>query len=99
MAKRIQPIHPGEILLEEFLEPMGISQYRLAKDTNVPVGRITAILKGKRAVTADTAVRLGLFFGTDPQWWLNMQAAYELQCLEDRQADIADEVKPFRVAG
>lgn len=92
------PIHPGEILGEEFLEPMGITPYRLAKDTNVPVNRITAILKGKRSITADTAVRLGLFFGTDPQWWLNMQASYELQCLEDQKDRISEEVKPYRAA-
>lgn len=74
----IKPVHPGEILFEEFLEPMGISQYRLAKDINVPARRINEIIKGKRAVTADTAMRLALFFGMSPQFWLGLQKDYEL---------------------
>jgi len=69
--KRIPPIHPGEILLEEFLKPMNISQYKLAKDINVPARRINEIVQGKRGVTANTALRLGHYFGMSPQFWIN----------------------------
>jgi addiction module HigA family antidote len=79
MAKReFDPIHPGEILLEEFLRPMGISQYRLAKDISVPQRRISEIVHGKRAISADTALRLGRFFGMEAQFWLNLQSRYDL---------------------
>lgn len=91
---RDPPIHPGELLKEEFLEPMGLTPYRLAKSIQVPVGRITAILKGQRAITADTARRLGVFFDVDPRWFLNMQASYELQCLEDQEPDLAGTITP-----
>ena len=74
----IKPVHPGTILLEEFLEPMGISQYRLAKDIAVPARRINEIVKGKRAVTVDTALRLALFFSMSPSFWLGLQKDYEL---------------------
>jgi addiction module HigA family antidote len=83
MGKRdFDPIHPGEILLEEFLRPLGISQYRLAKDISVPQRRISEITQGKRAITADTALRLGRFFGMEAQFWLNLQSRYDLQCAE-----------------
>jgi addiction module HigA family antidote len=88
--KKLPPIHPGVILLEEFLNPMGISQYRLAKDINVPPRRINEIVHGKRAVTADTALRLGRFFGTSPQFWLNLQVRYDIEIAEDRLADRLD---------
>jgi addiction module HigA family antidote len=79
MSQRgFEPIHPGEILLEEFLKPMGIIQYRLAKDINVPQRRISEIVQGKRSITADTALRLGHFFGMEAQFWLNLQARYDL---------------------
>jgi addiction module HigA family antidote len=78
------PIHPGEILLEEFLNPLGISQYRLAKDISVPPRRINEIVHGKRAVTADTALRLARYFGTTDQFWLNLQSRYELELERDR---------------
>ena len=81
--KKIPPIHPGEILREEFLEPMGISQYRLAKDISVPPRRINEIVHGKRKITADTALRLGRFFSMSPQFWLNLQTRYELEVTED----------------
>ncbi len=74
----IKPVHPGVLLLEEFLEPMGISQYRLAKDINVPARRINEIIKGKRAITVDTALRLGIFFGMSSGFWLGLQKDYEL---------------------
>ncbi|MCK4468549.1 MAG: HigA family addiction module antidote protein [Desulfobacterales bacterium] len=76
-------MHPGEILLEEFLRPMGISQYRLAKDISVSPRRINEIVHGKRAITADTALRLGRFFGMSPQFWLNLQNRYDLEVTED----------------
>lgn len=75
-------IHPGEILLEEFLEPMGISQYRLAKNISVSPRRINEIVHGKRAITADTALRLGRFFGMTPQFWLNLQNRFDLETTE-----------------
>jgi antitoxin HigA-1 len=79
MTKRdFDPIHPGEVLLEEFLLPMGISQYRLAKDISVPQRRISEITQGKRSITADTALRLGRFFGMEAQFWLNLQSRYDL---------------------
>ena len=81
--KKLPPIHPGEILMGEFLEPMGISQYRLAKDISVPPRRINEIVHGKRSITADTALRLGRFFGMSPQFWLNLQTRYDLEVTED----------------
>jgi len=81
--KKLPPIHPGEILLEEFLKPMRISQYRIAKDISVPPRRINEIVHGKRSITADTALRLGKFFGISPQFWLNLQTRYDLEITED----------------
>ncbi len=96
MSKRdFIPIHPGEILLEEFLNPMGISQYRLAKDISVPQRRISEIVQGKRAITADTALRLGRFFGMEAQFWLNLQARYDLLRAEDELSNrLKKEVRP-----
>ena len=82
--KRLLPIHPGEILMDEFLHPMGISQYRLAKDISVPPRRINEIVHGKRSITADTALRLGRFFTMSPQFWLNLQNRYDLEITEDQ---------------
>lgn len=76
--KRLPPIHPGEILLEEFLKPMGISQYRLAKATSVPARRINEIVHGNRSITADTALRLSRFFGMSDRFWLNLQMRFDL---------------------
>lgn len=81
--KTMKPIHPGEILLEEFLEPMGISQYRLAKEIHVPPRRINEIVKGLRGITADTALRLSRFFGASERFWMNLQARYELEVEKD----------------
>ena len=78
------PIHPGEILREEFLKPLAISQYRLAKDTSVPPRRINEIVRGLRAVSADTALRLARYFGTSERFWLNLQARYDLEVEKDR---------------
>ena len=96
--KKLPPIHPGEILKEEFLEPMGISQYRLAKDISVPPRRINEIVHGKRAITADTALRLGRFFAMSPQFWLNLQTRYDLEVTEDQLNDRLDnEVHSLKV--
>jgi addiction module HigA family antidote len=85
--KKLPPIHPGEILIEEFLKPMGISQHRLAKDISVPPRRINEIVHGKRSISADTALRLGRFFGISPQFWLNLQNRFDLEVTEDLLAD------------
>ncbi len=88
--KKLPPIHPGEILIEEFLKPMGISQYRLAKDISVPPRRINEIVHGKRSITADTALRLGRFFEISPQFWLNLQNRFDIEITEDLLADRLD---------
>jgi len=89
--KKLPPIHPGEILMEEFLQPMAISQYRLAKAISVPPRRINEIVHGKRSITADTALRLGRFFGMSPQFWLNLQTRYDLEVTEDLLEDRLDD--------
>jgi addiction module HigA family antidote len=88
---KLTPIHPGEILIEEFMKPMGISQYRLAKDISVSPRRVNEIVHGKRSITADTALRLGRFFGVAPQFWLNLQTRFDLEVTEDRLSDRLDE--------
>jgi len=91
--EKLAPIHPGEILREEFLEPMGISQYRLAKNISVPPRRINEIVHGKRSITADTALRLGRFFGMSAQFWLNLQTRYNLEVTEDLlEGRLAEEI-------
>lgn len=87
MPTKLPPIHPGEVLLEEFLLPMGISQYRLAKSISVPPRRINELVHGKRAVTADTALRLSRYFGTSERFWLNLQTRYDLEREKDRLGD------------
>ena len=82
--KKLPPVPPGEVLLEEFLKPLGVSQYQLAKDISVPPRRINEIVHGKRAVTADTALRLSRYLGTSERFWLNLQARYELEVEKDR---------------
>lgn len=86
MNKKMSPVHPGEILLEEFLNPLGVSQYRLAKDIHVPARRINQIVHGDRSVSADTALRLGRFFGVSPQFWMNLQSRFDLEIEEERLA-------------
>lgn len=85
----MDPIHPGEILLTEFLEPMGISQYRLAKDLDVPQTRIADIVKGRRSITADTALRLAKYFGMSDSFWINLQAHYDIEVERDRLAELS----------
>ncbi|WP_305046599.1 HigA family addiction module antitoxin [Geoalkalibacter sp.] len=95
----LPPVHPGEILLEDFLKPMEITRYRLAKSIGVPQRRVDEICAGKRAITADTALRLARFFGTDAQSWMNLQSAYDLQVAEDALADrLKREVTPHKNA-
>ena len=85
--ERIKPVHPGEILFEEYLKPMGISQNKLALDIRVPPRRINEIVHGKRRISADTALRLGRYFGTSPQFWLGLQIDYDLDVEEDKLGD------------
>src|SRR5436305_294967 len=98
-SKLLTNITPGEILEEEFLRPKGITQYRLAKDIAVPPRRINEIIKGQRAITADTALRLGRYFQMSPQFWLNLQSHYELELVQDRLgARLQKEVKVLAAA-
>ncbi len=90
----LEPVHPGEILMEEFLEPMGLSQYRVAKDISVAPIRINEIVHGKRSVTADTALRLARYFGTSERFWMNLQVRYDLEVEKDRLGErLEQEVK------
>src|SRR4030042_1533763 len=96
--KKFAPIHPGEILMEEFLKPLGISQYKLSKDINVPPRRINEIVHGTRSVTADTALRLSRYFNLSERFWLNLQARYDLEVEKDKLDDrIETEVKVFQM--
>ena len=97
--EKLDPIHPGEVLLEEFLKPMGLSQNRVALDIGVPARRINEIVLGKRRITADTALRLARFFGTSAQFWLGLQVDYDLDVTADSMADrLEREVRPYAVA-
>ena len=97
--KRMPPIHPGETLREDFLKPLGLTANRLAMELMVPVTRVNDIARGKRAITADTALRLSRYFGTTPQFWMNLQANYELELAEDaRGAEIAVRIRPHHAA-
>jgi addiction module HigA family antidote len=96
MKREMPPVHPGEILLEDFLKPMGITQYRLAKSLGVSQRRVGEIITGKRAITADTALRLARFFGTDAQSWMNLQTHYELEKTKDVSEEIIiRKVQPY----
>jgi addiction module HigA family antidote len=98
-AKKLRPVHPGEILLEEFLQPMALSQTRLAIDMGVPPRRINEIVLGKRGITADTALRLGRYFKMSPQFWLGLQMDYDLDVTADSlQKRLEREVKPHAAA-
>src|SRR3954464_7495989 len=97
--KRLPPVHPGEVLLEDFLKPLGLSQYRLAQGLSVPPRRINEIVLRKRAISAATALRLARFFGTSERFWLNLQNAYDLDIEKDRlRTRLTREVKVFRKA-
>ena len=98
MEDRIPPITPGEILMEEFLVPMGITQNRLAVSIGVPPRRVNEIVHGKRRITADTALRLGRYFGTTAQFWINLQTHYDLEVEMDMLGDSLDRIQPLRTA-
>lgn len=92
-TEKLAPIHPGEVLLEDFLTPMGLSQYRLARDISVPPRRINEIVHGSRAITADTALRLARYFGTTERYWLNLQTRYDLEVQREKLGSrLAEEV-------
>ncbi len=96
MSRKLSPIPPGEILPEEYLKPMGISQNQLARDIDVPVSRVAGIVNGNRAITADTALRFGKYFGTTPDLWMNLQAQYDLQvATASTWPDIKDRIRPY----
>jgi addiction module HigA family antidote len=100
MVRKMTPIHPGEILFEEFMRPLGLSQYRVAKEISVPPRRINEIVHAKRAITAGTALRLGRYLGTSAQFWLNLQAHYDLEVEKDRIGDrLNQEVSVLAEAG
>ena len=99
MAEKLSPIHPGDVLLEEFIKPMNLSQNRLAIDIGVDARRINEIVLGKRSVTADTALRLARYFGNSPQFWMGLQAQYDLDVAEDALGNRLDrEVRPMATA-
>jgi antitoxin HigA-1 len=92
------PVHPGEILLEEFLTPLAVSQYQLAKEIRVPARRINEIVHGQRRISADTALRLARFFGTSERFWINLQARYDLEVEKDRLGDALEGIRPLSAA-
>jgi len=99
MINKLSPIHPGEVLLEEFIKPMNLSQNRLAIDIGVDARRINEIVLGKRSITADTALRLARFFGNSPQFWLGLQTQYDLDIAEDQLGKrLEREVRPLETA-
>jgi antitoxin HigA-1 len=98
VEEKLRPVHPGEILLEEFLKPMGLSQNRLALDIRVPARRINEIIHGKRRITADTALRLAKYFNMSPQFWLGLQMDYDLDVTEDAMGKQIDNVAVYSVA-
>ena len=97
MAKLLAPVHPGEILKEEFMRPLGLSANALARALRVPPNRISAIVNGSRSVTADTALRLAKAFGSTPDFWLNLQKQYDLDCARDAATDLS-RIEPIRAA-
>jgi antitoxin HigA-1 len=98
MAKKLKPIHPGEHLREDFMKPLGLSSNALARALNVTPARINDILRGRRGITADTALRLARFFRTDAQSWLNLQSHFDLQCAEDAAGQAIRRIQPCRAA-
>jgi addiction module HigA family antidote len=92
------PVHPGEILLEEFLKPLEVSQYQLAKEISVPARRVNEIVHGQRRISADTALRLARYFGTSERFWMNLQTRYDLEIEKDRLGDALDEIHPLSAA-
>ena len=99
MTTTMEPIHPGEILMFEFLEPLGVSQHRVAVAIGVPPRRINEIVHGKRGITADTALRLARYLGTSERFWLNLQSRYELEIERDRLGETLTNIEPLAAAG
>ena len=97
-AATIPPIHPGEVLMEEYLEPLGVTQHRLAIAIGVPPRRINEIVHGKRRITADTALRMARYFGTSERFWMNLQGRYDLEVERDRLIETLDEITPLKSA-
>ena len=97
MKRKMMPIHPGEVLQEEFLRPLRITQYRLAKEIRVPARRINEIVHGKRAITADTALRLSKYFGTSERFWMNLQTRYELETEKDTLGDQLSTIRQLKI--
>jgi antitoxin HigA-1 len=93
--KRLKPAHPGKLLLEEFIKPMGLTVYRVAKDSGIAQSTLAAIVNEQRSISAETAMRLGLYFGMDAQFWLNLQTRYDLMMLDDKRSRIEKEVHPL----
>ncbi len=99
MSKKIKPVHPGEIIKLDMLKPMKMSAYRLAKGSGISLPNLTRILKGERAVTGESALRLGRFFGTGPEFWINVQARYDLEMAKDKHgSEVEAEVEPWKAA-
>ncbi|MGC1207946.1 MAG: HigA family addiction module antitoxin [Ornithinimicrobium sp.] len=98
MTTTIAPVHPGETLFDEFLQPLGINQHRLAVAIGVPPRRINEIVHGKRRITADTALRLARYFGTSDRFWLNLQTRYDLETERDNIGEALDQISPLRTA-
>ncbi len=96
--KKLSPTHPGRLLLQEFIEPMGLTVYRVAKDSGIPQSTLATIVGGKRSISAETAMRLGYFFKMDAQFWLNLQTRYDLMMLGEKRAEIEREVHPLAQA-
>ncbi|MFN3217361.1 MAG: HigA family addiction module antitoxin [Acidimicrobiales bacterium] len=94
----MEPIHPGEVLMHEYLEPLGVTQHRVAVAIGVPPRRINEIVHGKRGISADTALRLARYFGTSERFWLNLQSRYDLEVERDRLAGALDEIEPLAIA-
>jgi addiction module HigA family antidote len=98
MTKKLAPIHPGEVLMEDFIVPLGITQHRVAVAVGVPPRRINEIVHGQRRITADTALRLGRYFGTSAQFWINLQSRYDLDVEQDSLGDALDIIQPLQTA-
>lgn len=99
IGRRLAPVHPGEVLLKDFIEPLGLTRYRVAKEIRVPQRRIDEVCSGKRAVSADTALRLGRFFGVEPQLWMNLQSQYDLEVAERSLRETVDaDIVPLKDA-
>src|SRR5205823_7469546 len=96
--KKLKPAHPGKLLLDEFIKPMNLTVYRVAKDSGIPQSSLAAIVNGQRSTSAETAIRLGLYFGIDAQFWLNLQSRYDLMMLDEKRSKIEKEVHPLAKA-